>query len=215
MICKRRRQNRADILLIWFGAAVAAGCGSHPQPRVPADLSGPRAAAVTFYSAVVAGDTSTARHASLGTDVDKKWIDAMARLLSGMRIYDQAIVKHFGSEAVQTDTQLKLAMLQLGQDQIDRLQEGVVNQGPEVAQVHPGWHGEVLSARPPIILRKEYKAWKVDLAETAKVDPKFGPDAVNRYRIYGDALHDAAWRINAGRYKTLAQAEHDTDRYAP
>jgi hypothetical protein len=215
MICKRRRANGVEGLNLALGAALGWGCSSHPQPRVAADLSGPKSAAVAFYTAVLAGDISTARNASIGSNTEKQWIDAMCGLLTGLRLYDEAIVKHFGNEAVQTDTQLKQAMLQLGQDQIDRLQDGVVHQGPEMAQVHPGWHGELLSARPPVILRKEKDVWKVDLAATAKIDPKFGPEAVDRYRVYGQALHDAAWRINAGRYQTLAEAEHETDRYAP
>ena len=197
-------------------ATVSAGCSSHPPPHVVADLSGPKPAAVSFFRAVALGDVGTAREASIGTGEDKQWIDAMSSMLTGLQRYDEAVVKRFGHEATQTDVQLKQAMTQLVQDEIDRLAEGIVKEGVDTAEVDPGWHGEVrLTGRPPVILRKEKGLWKVDLPATAKVDPKFDPEAIERYRAYGKALHNAAYQIDAGRYKTLAEAEQDSDAWAP
>jgi hypothetical protein len=208
--------NRTGTLILWFLAIVPGGCNSHPPVRVAADLSGPKAAAVTFFRAVSVGDVRTARDASIGSAQDKQWIDAMSSMLTGLQSYDEAVLRRFGQQATQTDTQIRQALMQLVQDQIERLQDGLVKEGVDTAEVDPGWKSEVrLSARPPVILRKEKGLWKVDLAATAKVDPKFDPETIERYRTYGKALHNAAYQINAGRYKTLAEAELDSDAWAP
>ena len=195
--------------------AVVTGCSSHPPPHVVADLSGPKPAALTFFRAVAEGDVSTARQASIGTGQDKQWIDAMSSMLTGLKRYDEAVMKRFGSQAVQTDVQLKQAMTQLVQDEIDRLEDGIVLESADTAEVAPAWHQVRLTGRPPVMLRKEKGLWKVDLQATAKIDPKFDADAVERYRVYGKALHNAAYQINSGRYKTLAEAEQDSDAWAP
>jgi hypothetical protein len=208
--------KRSELAMLLLMGWVSLGCNSHPPPHVAVDLSGPKPAAVSFFRAVSEGDVRTARDASIGTTKDKEWIDAMSSMVTGLRRYDEAILRRFGHQAAQTDSQLRQAITQFVQDQIERLQDGIVSEGPDTAQVQPGWHGEVrLSGRPPVLLRKEKGLWKVDLEATAKVDPKFDLEAVARYRAYGKALHDAAYQINAGRYKTLAEAEQDSDAWAP
>jgi hypothetical protein len=56
------------------------------------------------------------------------------------------MTKRFGDQAAQTDTQLKQAIMQLVQDPIERLQEGLVREGEEFAQVlaDPGASGLLL-----------------------------------------------------------------------
>src|SRR5579864_7511330 len=108
--------KRFNSPVFWTALALAMGCASHPQPHVTADLSAPKPAAVSFFRAVAEGDVRTARDASIGTRQDKEWIDVMSSLLTGLRRYDEAIVKRFGHEARQTDLQLRQALLQLVQD---------------------------------------------------------------------------------------------------
>jgi hypothetical protein len=208
--------KRSEMAVLCLMGWLAGGCNSHPPPHVVADLSSPKPAAVSFFRAISEGDIRTARDASIGTAKDKEWIDAMSSMLTGLRRYDQAIIRRFGHQAAQTDSQLRQAITQLVQDQLERLQDGIVREGPDTAEVDPGWHGEVrLTGRPPVMLRKEKGLWKVDLEATARIDPKFDAEAVARYRAYGKALHDAAYQIDAGRYKTLAEAEQDSDTWAP
>ena len=84
-----------------------------------------------------------------------------------------------------------------------------------MAEVDPAWNGARLSARPPVFLRNQKGLWKVDLLTMAKYDPRFAPETAKRYREYGAALQKAARDIDAGRYKTLAQAERESDARAP
>ena len=214
-ISNQRQMKRAKALFFCIVAALAAGCGGERPPHVVADLSGPKPAAVSFFRAVAEGDVATARQASIGTSQDKQWIDAMSSMLTGLKRYDQAVLKRFGNEATQTDVQIRQAITQLVQDEIDRLEDGIVLESADTAEVAPAWHKVRLTGRPPVMLRKEKGLWKVDLQATAKTDPKFDTGAIERYRAYGKALHNAAYQINAGRYKTLAEAEQDSDAWAP
>lgn len=198
------------------GTAVAmAGCAVEPSGHVSADLSTPRTAAVSFFRAVGADDLRTARDASVGAASDRQWIDVMAGLVKGLRSYDQAIRNHFGVEAASADAQIKQALLELVDDQIQHLEEGLVKESEQIAEVDPAWNGARLSARPPVFLRRQKDLWKVDLTTTAKYDPRFSPEAIQRYRKYGQALQKAARDINSGRYRTLAEAQRESDAKAP
>jgi hypothetical protein len=207
--------KRGISLGLLYGTSIAVGCAPKTPPLVAGDLSAPKPAAVTFLRAAVAGDLETAKNASVGSDADKRWIGAMALLVNGLKSYDRAIVAHFGTEATADDAQIKRALLELVDDSIAHVKEGLVKEDSDVAEVDPAWNGLRLSARPPIFLRKERGLWKVDLPTTAKFDPRFSPETVERYTAYGRALSNAARDINAGRYKTLAQAERESDTRVP
>src|SRR5437660_345135 len=56
---------RGISLGVVFGMIVAGCAADGPSVHVTADLSAPKAAAVSFFGAVAAGDTRTARDASI------------------------------------------------------------------------------------------------------------------------------------------------------
>ena len=198
-------------LLFLLVLTLVVGCAEQPKPHVRSDLSNPKAAALTFLTAISAGDTETARKASVGGDDDHVSIDGLSSLITGLQSYDQAIVKRFGNEAVPTDVQLKQAILELVDDTIRHLASGIVLDQQEIAKIQPAEGKTPLTGRPPIYLRKDKGLWKVDLTATAQVDRRFDPAVARQYLAAGQALHAAARRINAGRYKTLAEAQRDTD----
>ena len=204
----------ATLLLLVVFAAVP-GCATGPKVQVASDLSTPKSASLTFLHAIAAGDVRTAKAACIGTPKEKQWVDAMSSFLTGLRAFDNAIVTRFGLEAVQADTQLKQAMLELSDDVILHVNEAIVNEAEDTASVEPAASGMRLRNRPPIYLRKEKGAWKVDLAATAKGDKRFDPAVQEKYASAGSALHQAAEHVRAGWYKTLADAQRDADGRFP
>ena len=84
-----------------------------------------------------------------------------------------------------------------------------------MAAVEPAVDGMRLQGRPPIYLRKEKEGWKVDLAATAQADRRFSAEVRQQYAAAGKALHRAADQVNAGHYKTLAEAQRDADAKMP
>ena len=203
----------SDLIRRYFAVAAAlavgalTGCGTSGA-RVQADLSGPKPAALTFLKAIKQGDAQTAKNASIGNPQDKEWIDAMVALLKGLKAYDQALLARFGPKAGSVDVDLKQAIMTLAQDPVDRIDEGIVRQGEDTAEIDPAFRGMRLSVRPPIFLRLEKGLWKVDLPATAQQDPRFNPALVKRYLAAGKALHDAALLVSWGRYKTFDEAEN-------
>jgi len=196
--------------------ALAGGCrSSNPAPEVASDLTTPKAAALTFLHAISAGDVKTAKSASIGNDQEKAAVEALTTLVTGLRAYEHAITKRFGGQAAQTATQLRQAVTDLIEVSIGHAENGIVNQGPETASVEPAVGNVRLRARPPIYLRKEKDRWKVDLATTAQGDKRFDPAIAQQYLAAGKALHEAAKRVNAGRYKTLADAQREADGTIP
>jgi len=199
------------LLLVFIG-----GCASHkPAPHVAADLTSPKAAALTFLRAISAGDVQTAKSACIGTEREKASVEALSTLITGLRAYDQAVNTRFGVEAAQTDAQLKQAISDLLDVSITHAENAMVHEGPQTATVEPAAGGVRLRARPAIYLRKDQNHWKVDLATTAQADKRFDPETSQQYAVAGNALHQAADKINAGRYKSLAEAQRDANANVP
>ena len=196
----------------------AGGCASQSSgPQVPSDLTNPKAATLTFLRAISAGDVHTAKSACIGTDEQKASVDALASLITGLRAYDQAITTHFGTEAAQIDAQLRQAVSDLWDVSIMHAENALVHENTQAgtATVEPAYGGVRLRARPPMYLRKEKDLWKVDLGATSQLDKRFDPAIAGQYLTAGKALHEAARNVNAGRYKTLLDAQRDADSAVP
>jgi len=206
------RSTRCAALLFLF---LGTGCATAPTVHVASDLSTPKSAALTFLKATAAGDVRTAKAACVGTPKEKEWVDAMSSFLTGLKAFDDAVVSRFGQEAVQADVQLKQALLELSEDVIQHVEEANVRQTEEAATLEPAAAGMRLRNRPSIYLRKDKGLWKVDLAATAQGDRRFDPEVKAKYGDAGNALHEAARRVRAGRYKTLAEAQRDADGSFP
>ena len=211
MFCNRATmlfdRFRHQLLLFAFIALSATGCGAKATPsNFSIDLSKPKSAALTFFSAVAQGDVKTAKAASIGTNQDREWIDAIATLITGLREYDAALMKRFRGEAISTDIDLQAAIREVAQDPVTRLEDGIVKESPETAEVDPAYKGVRLSSRSPVFLRRDKNAWKVDL-EAMRKDPQHTPEMTRQYLAAGEALQRAAKDIRLGRYKTFAAAQ--------
>ena len=183
------------------------GCSTHGDSLPPgADLTTPKAAASVFYRAIARADARTAKSASWGTEDDKKWIDGMTALISGLRSYDSAIVSRFGGQATTADIDLKQALLTLADEPVTQIDGGIVSEALETAKIEPAFNGMRLTARPPIYLRKVKGVWKVDLTAMGQ-SPSHNPGMARRLLEGGQALTRTARDITSGQYKTLAAAQ--------
>ena len=180
-----------------------AGCNAKATPaRVATDLSKPLPALMTYLHAIAECDVETAKHASIGTEADKKWIDAMAALIGGLRSYDQALIERFGSQAIPTDVDIKQAITELTTQPIVLFRDGIVKAGDDTAEIDAALGRVRLAAQAPVYLKRQKDGWKVDLT-AARHDPA----VVAKYLTAGHSLDRAARAIRSGRYRTLAEAE--------
>lgn len=170
------------------------------------DLSKPLPALLTYLNALAQCDVATAKSASVGTEEDKRWIDAMAALVGGLRSYQQALDQRFGNQAVQTDDDIRQALSEFTTQPIVRFQNGLVKEGPDTAEVQAAIGHIRLAAQSPVYLKREKDGWKVDLT-AMRQDPRHNPAVVAQYLAAGESLSDAAKAIRAGRYRTFAEAQ--------
>lgn len=177
-----------------------------PVPRVPSDLSGPKAAALTFLRAIAAGDARTAQEASIGTPAEKQWPAAVAELVAGLHRYDRAIVARFGAQATSADVDLRQALQTMTLDPIAHIESGILSESTETAVIYPAALGIKLAAHPPMKLRKDKSGWKVDLSAMSDL-PGHEMPAVRQYRAAAKTLNDVARQIQSGRYRSLADAQ--------
>jgi len=195
--------------------SLVVGCAHEPKPHIDIDLSSPKSAAVSYLRAMSAGDLDSLKALTIGTDEQRKPAEAYSAMIRGLRMYDQAITAHFGSDAIRDDIELKQKLTELVDDRIERTDQGAVLETEDSARVAPGLNGKPLPARPPIILKKDKGVWKVDLAATAERDKSLSPSSAERNQAIGDALLKIATDINRGRYKSFADMQRDADAGMP
>lgn len=196
---------RAACLVLTAGLWLI-GCSPAAPPVSPAELSQPHQALMTYLDAISKGNAAKARAASIGTEQDKRWIDAITALITGLRSYDDALVTRFGRQALTTDIDLKQAVTELANEPIVRFQDGMVKESENTALIQAAVGHIRLAAQPPVYLKREKDGWKVDLAESRR-DPTHSPERVAQYLAAGDALKKAARDIRAGRYRTFDEAQ--------
>lgn len=186
---------------LWLG-----GCGANAAPIDPDALSKPHDALMVFLNAVGQGDAARARACSIGSDDDKRWIDGMTALLTGLRAYDQAMVGRFGQQAVPLDVDLKQAIFSMANEPIVWFQDGIVKEAEDTAEIDAAvGHVRLMAARP-VYLKHDQHGWKVDLA-AMREHPDHRPETVAQFLAAGKALQAAASEIRSGRYKTFGDAQ--------
>lgn len=183
-----------------------AGCGPTAPPVNSAELSTPHAALMTYLNALAQANAAKARAASIGTEQDKRWIDGITSLISGIRSYDNAIRSKFRQQAVATDIDLKQALSEIADEPLVWFKDGLVNEGEDTAEIRAAVNHTRLAAIHPVYLKREKNGWKVDLT-AVRQDSNHSSQQVEEYLAAGKALHSAARQIRLGRYRTLEEAE--------
>ena len=193
--------NKCIAAVLWL-----CGCSANPGPVSPTELSKPHDALMTFLTALGQGNAARARACSAGTDQDKRWIDGMVALVSGLREYDQALLERFGRQAVPIDVDLKQAIFSMANEPIIRFQEGIVKESEDTAEIDAAIGHIRLMAQQPVYLKREKSGWKVDLA-AMRESPRHSPESIEQNLAAGRALKAAARDVRTRRYKTLDEAQ--------
>ncbi len=190
------------------------GCASQdrPQSRVALNLNTPRDAAMTFVRAIGQGDVVTAKAASIGTESQKHWIDALAGLIDGLRSVDGALLRRFGGSAERIDIDLCDSLRPLSEGAESEVAAATVNENGLEARLVP--LGRPMSIQVPYAtqLRKDKGVWKVDLPAVYQQKPQLsvgaGSAEMETYLQAGRALKTVAREIASGQYKTLDAARN-------
>jgi hypothetical protein len=192
--------------LILAAGASLGGCGAKIAPVNFTEIAKPRDALLAFLSAVGQGDAAKAKAFSVGTEQDKKWIDAMVGLIGGLRSYDDAVVARFGRQATSADIDLKQAIFSLANQPIVRFQDGMVKESEDTAEVQAAVGHIRLAAQPPFYLKRDKEGWKVDLS-TLRERTQHSPEAIEQTLAAAKVLAENARAVRSGRYKTFDEAQ--------
>lgn len=172
------------------------------------DHSTPKAAAKTFAEAVLAGDVARAKAACTGDEKQMRIVEAMLASIGSIKQLEGAINARFGSEQVKAAGKPPLASEDM-QDAVKRLGEGEVRVTGDKAVITPQNREGDLGQENPLPLRKVGGDWKVDLAEMSK-QMQGGDAAVEGMQALASTIKGVTGEVNAGKYKTPAEAHEGT-----
>jgi hypothetical protein len=177
-------------------ALLLSGCKKQEQTGV--DLSNPRAAAISFISALEKGDAPTARKAASAGGIEWDLVDAMADATSGMRALRAAAVKRFGKDAdriIDPRTPLNVSA---------KLKEADVAGDENTATVTPK-DGQIV-----IHLKHDEEGWKVDVGTLTRGQDI--TDVIPSFHAVGKAAATVGKEIDDGKYNSVAEVQAALDR---
>lgn len=211
-----RWYGRADVtgiflLSILSSVWVQIGCATLDKPPARADLSSPKAAALTYLKAIQYEDVKMARAISIGTLEQKSWIDAYVAMLDGMRRYDTALTAKFGHIINQTHVDLQQNIREMADQPVELISAGSESGNDRQARIDPKRAGFLSHSQIPICLKKEKQGWMVDLAQTyAHEVPAQEMETISakfrQTRIYGQIFQKMALDVKAGQFRNTDEA---------
>jgi hypothetical protein len=170
-------------------AVIVLACGA------AADLSEPKAAALTFVKAMADHDFATLRNASVGNDEERQRVEAMSDLMAAQRKFADAAAAKFGDSAP----------VQRGNV------SAVFEEQLKTAEVKV--EGDVASIRdpkdekgPPLKLKKVGGEWKVDLS-SMQIRSSALSSAGEQMKKLADVTNTTAEEVAADKYATFLEAQ--------
>ena len=183
---------------IAVAAIVISGCKKEEQSRF--DLTNPKAAAISFITALENGDAATARKAATAGGIEWDLVDAMADATSGMRTLRSAAVKRFGRDAdriIDPRTPLNVS---------EKLKDADVAGDEHSATVTPK------DGQNVIHLKHDDEGWKVDVGTLTRGQDI--TDVIPTFHAVGKAAATVGKEIDEGKYKSVAEVQAALDRAA-
>lgn len=154
------------------------------------DLSTPKGAAKSFANAIERGDADGAKAASTGGD--PKTIEGLAKMGGSMKKLRDAAVSKFGEQGK------SMAGADGMGDMSKKVDEATEKIDGDTATLQSPGKSE------PLKLKKVSGEWRVDVSEM--FGPAFAMGA-GMFDSMSKAASDTADEINAGKYKTAAEAQ--------
>jgi hypothetical protein len=183
---------------------LSAICWAQDKP----DYSTPKAGAKTYAEAVLASDAARVKAACTGDEKQMRIVEAMVASITAIKQLEGAIVARFGSEQVKAAGKPPLAWDD-AVDAVKRLSEGEVKVTGDKAVITPQSREGDLGRETPLPLRKVGGEWKVDLAVMFRERPD---DTLDGMQALASTVKGLTGEVNAGRYKTPAEANQATDK---
>jgi hypothetical protein len=184
-------------------------------------LAEPKEAALTFVTAIGAGDPETAKAASLGTDRQKRWAISTANMVNGLRAFDAAINARFGAEAASLHMSIINGLGSVTLDPEEAVKNASVKlsideKSAELIAVSRIYATHMYYASR---VRKTPSGWKVDLDAVIEAYPQFArmneSSELDQFVSIGDAMRSLAKDVRAGKYKTIKEADDAANEISP
>ena len=167
--------------------------------RAAADLSSPKAAAMTFAKAVEAGDVQAAKAAAINEGENAQLIETLTEVAANVNKLRDAAKAKFGDGAAEQFVGNRKPLEEMSK-QLDKA---------EVKQ--DGDSATISSADQPgsTKLKKIGSDWKVDLAASLKDSPQSAQifQQLPFLKAIGVAMGETAGEISADKYKTVDEAK--------
>ena len=205
------------------------GCGPLvPRKAQPVDLSSPKSAALAYLKAIQRGDAATARAAAVGTEEELRWVDSIANMVDGMRVFDKALLARFSRVGYQIQVDLHESLRTLADEPVELIDQGTVEQADTAARIKPKLAGFTSHYQIPVVLALVKGQWKVDvegtyipapsgqeLLENSDADRKQRLAAVRKelsasfakFQQSADVFHDMAKDVKRGKFASIPEAE--------
>lgn len=203
--------RRSLIVSLSLLSLLAAGCEGLDRPPANVDLSTPKSAALVYLKAIQRGDSTLARKVSVGSADEKRWVDALAVMVDGMRSFDNALYAKFGRYSHQVHTDLGNSLMMMADGPIEWIGEGSVAADDIKARIDPKRHGFASKFQPSLYLLLGKYGWQVNLEQTyasgatpAQLREMSASFAM--YRQFGQALRATAREVMAGKFRSIDQA---------
>jgi hypothetical protein len=202
-----RNWNHLFLLFVAF----AAGCEEINPPKITADLSTPKSAAMAYLQAIQKGDARTARALCVGTAQQKAWVDGRVTLVDGMRKFDDALYAKFGHITLQVHTDMHDSLTKLADIWVTCISDGKVTADDQKGYIEPAQHGFFTHFVNVVYVMHQKEGWKVDLAQTYAPDTPADQYArisndYQQWQQFGEVFQAIARDVQAGRFHTVDDA---------
>lgn len=175
-----------------MSAVLVAVCTMAAGSVRAADQASPKAAALAFGNALLAGDDKGVREASTGSEADYKTVGALGTMVSAMKKMSDAAAAKFGKDNAISKNAKDM-------DVAAELEKSEVKEEGDKATIT----NKTKDEKNPMKLVKKDGKWFVDLASL----PKDGMDMVVKMSgPMSKAATEVAGEIKADKYKTADEA---------
>lgn len=160
-----------------------------------ADLSEPKAAALTFVKALADHDLATVRNASVGNDEDRGRVEAMSDLIAAQKKFSDAVNAKFPDKAPPAQQRRNVAA-----DFEEKLKTAELKIEGDIASLRDPKDPN----SPPLQLKKVGGDWKVDLSSMQMRGAAVAPEQMKKL---ADATTTTADEVTSGKYATPIEAQ--------
>ncbi len=177
------------------------------------DFANPKAAAASFFNAMVAGDEAATKNATLGTKEQQDMIGPMIQMMQASRKLSDAakakfgeadVLAAFGPEVANGQENMNKEITKL-MDADETIEGTTATLTPKAEAASQPASQPASRPSTPMKLQKIDGKWKVDLA-SMQAGGTPTPEQLKMYQTMAKNIEQTAVEIAAGKYKTAVDA---------